>query len=216
MIVISRAGRDVRRYGYRRSSSFSFDERTRTLYFVAPDGMLSALGGPDVRRIRRIREQGSISTLGRRLLVFASPQHVSVLRRDGSFVAQAGWRGARRELDAGVATSDDGRLFAFRVTRSRPGARNSPAAVYVLRSGENRPHVVYRHRIGQAGCGSGGSLSWHRSSLLYRSVDGTGPSEAMILAPNGSRIALTPLLRALPRIVPATPGNVFWTTDFLQ
>ncbi len=213
--VLSPAGKVVRRYRYRHSSSFSFDLQTRTLYFVAPDGMLSAVRGPAVRRIRRIGAQGAISTLGRRLLVFTAQRHVAILRRDGSFVAQAGWRGARRELDAGVVTSDDGRAFAFRVTSSRPGARNSPAFVYLLRAGESRAHVVYRHRIGQAGCGTSGSLSWHRSALLYRSVDGTGPSEAMILAPDRSRTTLTPLLRALPRIAPATPGNVFWATDFL-
>src|SRR5215211_5286027 len=51
--VVSRAGKIVARYRYRHSSSFSFDLPTRTLYFVAPDGMLSAPRCPAVRRIRR-------------------------------------------------------------------------------------------------------------------------------------------------------------------
>jgi hypothetical protein len=86
--------------------------------------------------------------------------------------------------------------------------------VYVLRAGEGRARVIYRHRLDQAGCGSGASLDWHGSSLLYRSVDGTGVAEAAVLAPDGSPTRLTPLLRALPRLSPAAPGNVFWATEF--
>jgi hypothetical protein len=212
--VLSQEGTVLQRYPYRRSSSFVFDEQSETLYFVSPDGVLSAAQGRAVRRIRRVRLRGWIGLLGRRLLTFTGQRHVAVLRRDGSFVARASWRGARRGIDAGVDTTDDGKLFAFRVSQARPGARRSTATVYVLRAGEGRARVIYRHRLDQAGCGSGASLDWHGSSLLYRSVDGTGVAEAAVLAPDGSPTRLTPLLRALPRLSPAAPGNVFWATEF--
>jgi hypothetical protein len=214
IVVLARAGRVLRRERFRPSTSYSFDERTETLYFVRPDGMLSAARGSTVRRIRKIHVRGSISVLGRRLLTFTGRRHVAVLRRDGTLVARASWRGARRELDAGVATTDDGKLFAFRVSRARPGARRSTATVYVLRAGATRATAVYRHRLDQAGCGSGASVDWHGSSLLYRSVDGTGVAETAVLGADGSAIRLTPLLRLLPRLSPAAPGNAFWADGF--
>jgi hypothetical protein len=212
--AVSHAGTVLRRYPFRRASSFAFDEQAKTLYFVSPDSVLSAAHGRAVRRIRKVRVRGSIGLLGRRLLTFTGQRHVAVLRRDGSFVAGAGWHGARRELDAGVATTDDGKVFAFRVSRARPGADRSTATVYVLRARQARTRVVYRHRLDQAGCGSGASLDWHGSSLLYRSVDGTGVAEAAVLTLGRSPTRLTPLLRALPRLSPAAPGNAFWATGF--
>jgi len=212
--VISPDGTVLSRYPYRRSSSFAFDEQTKTLYFVSPDSVLSSAQGRAVRRIRKVRVRGWIGLLGRRLLTFTARRHVAVLRRDGSFMAGAGWRGARREIDAGVETSDDGKLFAFRVSRARPGARRSTATVYVLRAGERRARVIYRHRLDRAGCGSGASLDWHGPSLLYRSVDGSGVAEADVLVPGRSPTRLTPLLRALPRLSPDVPGNAFWVAGF--
>jgi hypothetical protein len=214
IIVVSPDGTVTRRYPYRRSTSYSFDEETETLFFVTPGGMLSAAQGSAVRRIRKISVRGSISVLGRRLLVFTGRRHVAVLLRDGSLVARTRWSGAKRELDAGVATSDDGKTFAFRVSKARPGMRRSTATVYVLRAGENRGRAIHRHRLDQSGCGSGAGLDWDGSSVLYVSRDRTGLAEAAVLAPDGSRIALAPLLRALPRISPHTPGNAFWARGF--
>jgi hypothetical protein len=214
IFVVSRSGSVLRRLPYRRSTSYSFDQQTETLYFVSPDGMLSAAQGSAVRRIRRIRARGYISVLGRRLLVFTGRRHVAVLLRDGSLVARTSWRGARRELDAGVATSDDGKTFAFRVSRARQGMRRSTATVYVLRAGEGRARAIHSHRLDQSGCGSGAGIDWDGSSMLYVSRDQSGIAEAAVLAPDGSRIALAPLLRALPRISPHTPGNAFWARGF--
>jgi hypothetical protein len=212
--VISQHGAVLRQYPYRRANSFVFDEQKKTLHFVSPGGVLSTAQGRAVRRISKVRVQGSIGLLGRRLLTFTGQRRVAVLRRDGSFVAGASWRGGRRELDAGVATTDDGKLFAFRVSRARPGADRSTATVYVLRAGKGGASVIYRHRLDRAGCGSGASLDWHGSSLLYRSVDGSGVAEAAVLAPGRSPTRLTPLLRALPRLSPAAPGNTFWAAGF--
>jgi hypothetical protein len=216
--VVSQDGTVLRRVRYRRSSSFSFDEQTQTLYFVTPTGMLSAVDGSAVRRIGKIRERGWIGVLGRRLLTFTGPRHLAVLRRDdGSLVARANWHGAR-ELDAGVAVSDDGRLFAFRVSNVQARARRARAVVYLLRAGESSVRAVDRTRIRRAGCGGGGaSLSWRGSSLLYRAADNYGVvSDVAVLAPDGSATRLTPMLRALPWISSATPGNAFWASEFLE
>ena len=213
--VVSSVGTVVRRYPYRRATSYSIDQATKTLYFVTPHGMLSAAHGSSFRRIARIRVDGAIGVLGRRLLTFAGTHHVTIVRRsDGSVVARGSWRGPGRQLDAGVAVSDDGRLFAYRVSTSRPGVRRSVADVYVLRAEEGQARLLYHHRMGQAGCGSGGGLSFHGSLLLYRSVDGTGVAEQDLFDNGRSTTRLTPLLRALPRISPNAPGSVYWTTDF--
>jgi hypothetical protein len=214
ILVVSRSGRVVRRYRYRRSSAYSLDESTDTLFFVSPDGTLISAHGSAAHRMRRVRARGTIRVLGRRLLAFSGRRHLTVLRRDGSLVARAGWRGAGLELDAGVSVSDDGRWFAYRLSNARPGARRGHATLYVLRAGEGRARAVYRQRFGQVGCGYGASLSWHGHSLLYRATDSQGVAETALLRSDGRVTRLTPLLRALPRIVPTTPGNAFWATSF--
>jgi hypothetical protein len=208
--VVSPDGTVFRRIRYRRSSSFAFDEQTETLYFVTPGRVLTAARGSTIRRIAKIRQHGWVSILGRRLLTVGGPHGVVVLRRDdGSLVASASWR--RGGSDAGVSVSDDGKLFAFRLLNAE---RPETATVYILRAGQHRAHAVYRNRFKQAGCGYSVSLDWEGSSLLYRSDDGSGVADAALLDPEGSVRKLTPLLRALPRLSAATPGNVFWATDF--
>ena len=214
--VISPAGTVTRRFRYRRSSSYQFDEQTETLYFVSPRGILSAAHGSSVRAIRKVHARGWIGLLGRRLLTFTGRRHLVVLRRDsGSLVAHATWNGARRELDA-LDVSDDGRLFAFRVSKARPGERRGNATVYVLRAGEGQAHAVLRHGFGPVGCGSTASLSWNGSFVLYHSTDSPGVAQAALLAASGLVTRLTPLMRGLPRIVPATPGNAFWASEFRE
>jgi hypothetical protein len=207
--VVAADGTLLRTLRYRRSSSFTFDEATKTLYFVTPDGMLSAAEGSRVRRIGRTRARGWVGLLGRRLITFSTQRHLAILRRsDASVVASASWR-AKRELDAGVAVSDNGRLFSFRVARS-PGM----ASVYLLRAGEHRARPVYRHRFRQAGCGYDVSLASHGSSFLYRSNDGRGVAETAVVGVDGSVTRLTPVLRALPRKVRSMPRHAYWEADF--
>jgi hypothetical protein len=209
IFVLSPAGKVVRRFDFRPSSSYAFDPESETIYFVSPGGMLSVAHGSEVRRIRKIRQRGWINVLGRRLLTFTDAHRLAVLRRqDGALVADTSWGGGL--LDAGVDVSDDGRLFAFRVTPARGGQ----ASVYVLRAGEHRAQPVYRHHFKQVGCGFAVTFDWHGSSLLYRSDAGGGVSRAALLSSEGKSTPLTPLLGALPRISPATPGNVFWAAGF--
>jgi hypothetical protein len=212
--VVSRSGQIVRRYPYRRSTGFSFDPQSGLLYFVTPAGVLSEAHGSAVRRIAKIAAAGAISVLGTRLLAFTGDHELTILRRgDGSVVARGSWSGARRQLDAAPVVSGDGKRFAYRISTARPGVRRSLGVVYGLRAGERQAHVLYRHRMGRAGCGSGAGLGFHGSLLLYSSVDGSGIAEEVLFRPNGSQVRLTPLLRALPRISPFA-GKVYWTTDF--
>jgi hypothetical protein len=215
VFVVSPKGTLERRYRYRQSNGYSFDEGTKTLYFVSPAGVLSAARGSALRRIGKTNTRGAMGVLGRRLLTFVARGHVAVVRRrDGSLVARADWDPRLGEIDAGVDVSDDGRRFAFRVTKARPGDRRSRALVFMLRAGEKRARIVYRHRLAQQGCGSGGSVDWGGSSLLYRSVDGTGVAESVIVGSDASVTKLTPLLRGLPRLSRYTPGNAFWANGF--
>jgi hypothetical protein len=192
IVVLSPAGAVVRRLRFRRSSSFAFDEPTGTVYFVTPKGMLTAAHGSDVRRIGRAPDRGGLSVLDQRFLAFTAPGHLAVVRRDGgSLVASASWRGARSQIDSGIAVSDDGKLFAFRAP-SNPGW----AFVYFLRAGEHRARRVYRHRFKQVGCGYTASVELHGSTLLYRSDAGGATAEVVLLEPDGSSTRLTRLVRA--------------------
>lgn len=209
--IVAADGTVLRTIRYRRSSSYIFDEATKTLFFVTPESILSAAEGSRVRRIGRVRERGWIGLLGQRLITFTTQRRLAILRRsDASLVASASWRGAKRRLDVGPAVSDDGRLFAFRVSSGQePGI----ASVYVLGAGEHRAKTVYRHRFRQVGCGFSVTLDWQSSYLLYRSDSGAY-AEAAVLTPAGSATRLDPLLRALPRISSAVRGNAYWEADF--
>lgn len=206
IFVVSRDGTVLRRLRYRRASSYAFDDLTKVLYFVSPAGVLTSLRGSTVRRIVTTRERGWISLLGRRLLTFTTPRRLAIVRRgDGSSVASSSWRGVGRELDAAVAVSDDGRLFAFRVAKS-PGI----ATVYVLRAGEHRARPMYRHRFQQAGCGFDVVLIAHSSSFLYQS----GHARAAVITADGMVTRLTSVLLSLPRKVHAMPVDAYWEADF--
>ena len=74
--------------------------------------------------------------------------------------------------------------------------------MYVLRVGATRPRAIFHQRLGPSGCAVGAGLSWHGSSLLYSSSDGT-------LAVLGPRtIDLTHL--ALPHRWPADRPRAEW------
>jgi hypothetical protein len=212
IIVLSPAGTVVRWLRFRRSNSFSFDQQTGTVYFVTPRGMLTAARGSDVRRIGPA-ERGWIGILDHGLLAFGSSGHLAIMRRDdGSLVASASWRGARKEIDSDIAVSDDGKVFAYRVASDLGWA-----SVYFLRAGERQARMVYRHRFRQVGCGGyTTSVDFHGYSILYRSDAGGGPAEVALLEPDGSSTRLTRLLRALPRKSRSTPGNAYWASDFLE
>ena len=153
--------------------------------------------------------------LGPRFLTFTARRQMTVLGRDGSFVAGASWPGARRELDAGIEASSDGKLFAFRVSNAQAGRSGAEGVVYVVRAGAHQAQAVYRRRLGPVGCGWGANLSWHGSSLLYRTTDALGVTEAAVLTADGSSTRLSPLLVALPRIRPDAPADAFWATELL-
>jgi hypothetical protein len=210
--ILALDGTVLRTIRYRQSSSYTVDEATKTLYFVTPDGVLSAADGSRVRRIGSTRERREISLLGRRLITFSTQRHVAILRRsDASLVASAGWRGAKRELDSEVAVSDDGRLFAFRVARSP-----RRVSVYLLRAGEHRARPVYSHHYRLSGCGSHAGLAGNGAYFLYfsDSDDVRSIPESALIAGDGAVTKLTPLWRALPRKFSTGEESAYWEADF--
>jgi hypothetical protein len=208
--VVAADGTVLRTVRYRRSSSYFFDEATKVLYFVTPDGMLSTAEGSRVRGTGRTRERGWISLLGQHLITLTSQSRLAILRRsDASLVVSASVRGAKQELDGTVAVSNDGRLFAFSARRS-PGS----ASVYLLRAGQHRARRVFSHRYRLAGCGADNvGLEAHQSSFLYFSDDGSGVPESAVIAADGLITKLTPTLRALPRKV-STEMGAYWEAGF--
>lgn len=210
--VLAGDGTVLRTLRYRRSSSFAFDEATKTVYFVTPGAVLTAAHGSAVRRIAAIRERGWIRLLEQGLLSFTARRHVAIVRRDdGSLVASASWGGRRRELAGGIAVSDDGRLFAYRVARS-PG----PASVYLLRAGQHRARPVYRHHFELKGCGLNVTLQARGSAFLYESDVGRGVAQTAVLTANGAVTRLNPVLRALPRKTRTMATDAYWEADFTR
>jgi hypothetical protein len=108
-------------------------------------------------------------------------------------------------LDAGVTVSADGRAVAFRLSDGRPGARSGTAIVYLLQVGAMRAQAIYRDRLGPVGCGGGASLSWHGSSLLYRSIEGR-----LVVLRSGRVSDVTAFAARLP----GAPGGAGWLSDF--
>jgi hypothetical protein len=209
--VLALDGTVLRTIRYRQSSSYTVDEATKTLYFVTPDGMLSAAEGSRVRRIGRTRVRGWMSLLGQSLITFTTQRHLAIVRRrDGSLVASASWRGTKGELDSEVAVSDDGRLFAFRL--ARPGK----ASVYLLRAGEHRARRAYSHRYRLSGCGSNVGLAGNGSSFLYYSDGWSGVPKPMVITGEGAVTMLARLQRALPRKYFSGEESAHWEADFLN
>jgi hypothetical protein len=208
--VVAADGTVLRTLRYRTSSSYFFDEATKTLYFVTPDGMLSAAEGSRVRGIGMTRERGWISLLGQHLITLTTQRRLAILRRsDASVVASVSLPGAKQELDGIAAVSNDGRLFAFSAGRSPSGA-----SVYLLRAGEHRARRVLSHRFRLAGCGGDNvGLDANRSSFLYFSDDGSGVPETAVIAADGSITRLTPTLRALPTKA-STEMSAYWEAGF--
>ena len=195
--LVSADGRMLRRLPYRSRNAFAFDERTETLYFVTRGGRLATLSGTDVALARSVARVDGALTLSPRLLVFSGGHSITVTRRNGAGLASTRWSG-RLDSDAGVAVSADGRSFAFRLSSAHT------ATVYVLRG--TRASAIYRQRIRRTGCAFGAGLSWHGSSLLYSSSDGT----LAVLGPQ--TVDLTHL--ALPHRWPLDRPHAEWRQLF--
>lgn len=210
--VIGRDGTVLRHYRFRQRNGLAFDDRTETLYFIGPDGGLRAAQGSRSRIVRRLESAEGMMTFARPgLLALIGERSVAVRRLDGSLVASARWPRSRTNLfDSGLSVSPDGREFSFRLSDAHPGARSGTAVVYLLRAGELRAHVIYRHRLGPSGCAVGAGMSWHGRFLLYSSADG---QRAIIDSESGRRLNLTSLASPLPRYAPAERARAYWASD---
>jgi hypothetical protein len=216
--VVSSTGKALRRYRYRQITGYAFDETSDTLFFGTPDGMLVSAHGSDVRLVRPLRGIGGMMSILQpsRLLVFEGEHSVFVIRRDGSFVARAGWpRTPALVADSGVSVSPDGQTFVYRLTNVYPGSKGGRGAVYVLHAGETKAHPVYGHRMGPGGCGVGADLTWHGPFVMYRSTDGN----LAAIDTRSSRVwKLTSFMRSLPGLPSRTTSYAagYWASDFGQ
>jgi hypothetical protein len=207
---VSPRGATLRRFHYRLRNGFSFDERTDTLYFVTPRGVLARARGTQVELARSLRNvDGTISVASPNLLVFSGAHAITVTKRDGTFVSSARWSARRLSSDSGVSPSPDGSAVAFRLSDAYPGSKSGSATVYVLRAGETRAEAMYTHRLGPSGCAVGANLMWHSRSLLYSSTDGRLD---VLDTRSGTVRDLSRL--ALPRRSPAERVYAAWLSDF--
>lgn len=201
--VVSRAGRVLRTYAYRRRNGYAFDDRSGMLFFVTPGDQLAA-GAPTAVTLRRSLRGvdgelfGQASLTPGNLLLFVGSRDFTVTRPDGTVVAHTAWLESAGHLDSGVAVSADGSAFAYRLSDARPGAKSGTAVVYLLRAGAAQPSVLYRDQLGPIGCGVGANLSWHGQFLLYGR---TGNTLAVINTTTSQVKVLTRLIRRLPPCV---------------
>jgi hypothetical protein len=212
LVLVSRTGREVRRFRFRPRNSFALDGRSGTLLFVTPGGRLAAAHDRRVRLGRSVtRMGGQITTPARGVVVFGGARSIVVTRDDGSVVARARWRSSRIGSDSGVSASRDGRLFAFRLSDARTGSKRATATVYLLRAGSSHAVPILRHRLGPSGCAVGANLSWRGRYLLYSSTDG---HRAIADTATRGIIDLTRLAAALPRRSAAERASLAWASDF--
>jgi hypothetical protein len=210
--LVSPAGIMLRRFVYRPRNGYGFDEQTDTLYYVTPGGRLAAARDTRITLGRALTRVGGMLAVARpNLLVFSGANSITATQRNGTVIAEAHWKPRHLNSDSGVAVSPDGTTLAFRLSDAHPGSRSSTATVYLLRAGATRAHAIYRQRLGRSGCAVGANLAWHRTSLLYRSSDGT---LAILDTRTALATDLTMLARALPHQASGERAYASWRSDF--
>jgi hypothetical protein len=209
--LVSPTGTTLRRFRYRPRNGYGFDEQTNRLYYVTASGRLAVAQGTRVELRRTVAHVDGLLSIARNLLVFSGPHSITATRRDGTVVAKAAWSSPHLNSDAGVSVSPDGSALAFRLSDARPGARSSTATVYLLRADASRVQAIFRHRLGPSGCANGANLTWHGSSLLYSSSDGT---LAILATRTGAVTDLTSFARTLVNRSTTERASADWRSDF--
>jgi hypothetical protein len=215
LTVVARSGRLLRRYAYAPERGLGFDEEADTLYFVTPRAMLAeAAHGTRLRLLRRVAAQdGYMSVVDPRLLVWYGRRSITVTDRVGTSIASTHWLSALGNADLGLTASSDGRFFAYRLsTAEREGPVDS--RLFVLRPAETHGRLVLRHRLGGVGCGVPGHMSWHGPDLLYDF--GNDDRLAVLDARSGGWTKLTALARSIPRRFPADTVDAAWASGFAR
>lgn len=212
--AVSPSGETLSRYRYNRRWGLAFDPEGNRFYFVARDGTLATAEGGRARRLGPAPSRPGLLAIAKPdLLVWQGEHHVTITRRDGAFVASARWPAALGSSDSGLVPSADGRLFAYRVTNARAGARRGRASLFLLRPGQRRAHLLLREEIaGPIGCGLGVKVSWHGRHLLY----GSGDGDVRVLEPSRGSItvSLTDFARRLPKQGPADIATAAWESEY--
>lgn len=207
--VLGQDGSVLRRYRYRRQNGYQFDERTESLFFVTPGRMLVRADGTAARVLRPLGDLDGWVGFAGPYLTLSDEEGLAVLRGDGSLVSSWSWRVPRgSRLDLSPVASEDGRRGAFRTV---PADGRGSVVLYVLREGQKRATVVYRHRGVQVGCGVGASFDWQDDVLLYSATD--GPT-TLVDVRTGSVRSLAEFTARLPRRFPGERALASWASDF--
>jgi hypothetical protein len=103
---------------------------------------------------------------------------------------------------------------AYRVTNDRPKAPHPLAAVFMLRRGQHRAHLVLAHAAAPPGCGGvPGNLGWDRHHLLYDFGDGR---VVVVDLDSGERTSLAALANSIPRREPGESLTFAWASSFAR
>jgi hypothetical protein len=167
-----------------------FDEWSRTLLYVTPDGALIRTDGRSMQRLTRQVERGiEIIPLEDRAVALLGHERLTVLGSDGSVSATDRRRGS---LPAITARGD---AIAMISTEPLDRASHAKESVRFLRSGERLSTVLYVAKVGALGCGHWPTLAWRGHELLYSTSEG----HVVVLKPaSGRRVDLTAVVKRLP------------------
>lgn len=203
-----------------RARTATFDQHTKTLYYVTRNGVVARFDG--VRRVGLARlpaawrwpslhvlEDGHISVLSDRGLL--------IVRRSGGVFASAQMRPPTQKrsgyvLDGAITK----RTSAVALTSSKRGGWSTmkgEARVSVLRAGARRATIVYRHRVQNFGCGWGTGLAWQGDWLLYT----TSATQKVVAIDTSSdrQVDLTSFVRSLPgRATPPTGWKLAFRAEW--
>lgn len=201
-----------------RARMATFDNESKTIFYVTRNRMLARFDGKQrvgLARVPRgwrwpwlrILDSGGVAVIGDRGLAIVRPR--------GGILASAGIKPPTRHRGGDVMNGDPilstTRAVAFTSTRHRHGfTSGGQALVSVLRPGDRRATVVFRHRVQNFGCGWSTSLAWKGDWLLYR--ESATQRVVAIDTARGRTVNLTPFVRSLPgRTQPPNRWKVaFW------
>jgi hypothetical protein len=189
LLVRTRSGRLVGKLASRDWSQ-RYDEGSRTLLYVTPDGALVRTDGQSMHRLARQVERGiEIVPLEDKAVALLDRQRLTVLGSDGSVSATDLRRGSLPAISA------RGDAIAIISTGPLDRALQAQESVRFLRSGEHSSTLLYMAKVGALGCGHWPTLAWRGDELLYSTSEG----HVVVLKPgSGERVDLTAVARRLP------------------
>jgi hypothetical protein len=183
----TRSGRLVRILESR-AGSRTFDQRSRTLVYVARGGALVRTDGRSTQKLAlrvhrwveiRPLEEERIALVGRRVVVLGS---------DGSVMASD-----RRHYNVPAISSHG--MIAMVWTGRLDGHSRAEESVRLLRPGRRSSTPLFVNKVSALGCGHWPTLAWRGDDLLYATTEG----RVVVIDPgSGEHLDLSAVVRRLP------------------